>query len=345
MATIEARLLGRSPAFLRALADARLVAPHDTFPVLILGENGTGKEEVAKYIHALSARAGKPFVAVNCGAIARELFESEMFGHERGAFTGAVGAKKGLFELAEGGVLLLDEVGELDLDHQAKLLRAIQQQEIRRVGGENLRRVSVRIIAATNRDLWQMVKRRAFREDLFFRLSRWTLRLPPLRERGDDILEIARAALDTEGFADRVLVDDAQQLLLSYRWPGNIRELVNAITSGAIRAAGPAIRAVDVAPALVDTLSPAAVDDAGPSVTNDVFVPDVADGLDLDRAVRVARELLATRRRFKRADFGAAMKLDKSQSNKRLRQLVTRGILKSCGKGPATSYVAGEACL
>lgn len=340
LAAIEARLVGRSPAFLRTLADARRVAPYDNFPVLILGENGTGKEEIARYLHALSVRAGKPFVAVNCGAIARDLFESEMFGHERGAFTGAVGTKKGLFELADGGVLLLDEVGELGLDHQAKLLRAIQQQEIRRVGAENVRRVSVRLIAATNRDLWGMVKQRAFREDLFFRLSRWTLRLPPLRERGDDILEIARAALDAEGFAGRVLADDAAQLLLSYPWPGNIRELVNAVASGAVRADGPAIRAVDLAPALVDAFPMAPVDDVEGVAPHDVFVPDVADGLDLDRAVRVARELLAAKRRFRRAEFGAVMNLDKSQSNKRLRQLVEHGIIRTCGKGPTTFYVA-----
>lgn len=321
------------------LADARRVAQRDDFHVLILGENGTGKEELARYIHSRNSRAAKPLVVVNCGAIASDLFESEMFGHERGAFTGAVGAKKGLFEQADGGILFLDEIGELRLEHQPKLLRAIQHGEIRRVGGETVRRVNVRIIAATNRDLWSMVKGGRFREDLYFRIAEWPLKLPPLRQRGDDILDLARRALDAAEFSDKTLSADAERLLLSYRWPGNIRELANVVKRAALRSSADQITAADIAPALVDVLSTAAVNDAGPLAANDAFVPDVADGLYLDRAVRVARELLATKRRFKRAEFGAAMKLDKSQANKRLRQMVERGIIRACGKGRTTFYV------
>ncbi|WP_041737419.1 sigma-54-dependent transcriptional regulator [Desulfurobacterium thermolithotrophum] len=200
-------------------------------PVLILGESGVGKELIARFIHKESGRKGK-FVSVNCAAIPSELFESELFGYEKGAFTGALRSKPGLFEEADGGTIFLDEVGELPLNLQAKFLRVLQENEVRRVGGTQTKKVDVKVVAATNRDLGELVKKGDFREDLYYRLNVLTLRIPPLRERPEDILELTGFFLRkfSKKYNKKVeITPEALQILLSYSFPGNVRELENLI--------------------------------------------------------------------------------------------------------------------
>jgi DNA-binding NtrC family response regulator len=224
-------LVGRSRQMIDLYKEIARVAPSRS-TVLITGESGTGKELVARAIHLHSPRASCPFVPVNCGALTETLLESELFGHQKGAFTGAVSEKKGLFEEANKGTIFLDEIGETSPALQVKLLRALQEGEIRRVGGAGPIRVDVRVIAATNRDLESEVRKGTFREDLFYRLSVVTLRVPPLRERVADIPLLAthflkRAATTTS--REATLADDALRMLTRYGWPGNVRELENTI--------------------------------------------------------------------------------------------------------------------
>src|SRR6185295_6301944 len=230
------------------------VAPTDA-RVLITGESGTGKELVASAIHDGSERRDKPFVRVNCAAIPRDLVESEMFGHERGAFTGATAQRIGRFELAHRGTLFLDEVGDLGPDAQAKLLRAIEAKEIQRVGGNRIIRTDVRIISATNHDLQKAVRAGLFREDLFFRLQVIPLAIPPLRDRGDDILELvehfSEQFLQRTGQAKPRWRSDALQLLRDYPWPGNVRELANIVERLAILHPGAEISGQHVEDVLV----------------------------------------------------------------------------------------------
>jgi two-component system response regulator HydG len=214
---------------------------------LITGESGTGKELVAHAIHADSARASGPFVAINCAALPENLLESELFGHEKGAFTGADRARPGRFELAGGGTLFLDEIGDLAGPVQAKLLRVLQEREYTRVGGSKTLKADVRLIAATNRDLRADVEAGRFREDLFYRLSVFSVHLPPLRERGDDVLILAEHFVRTLGasMGKNVpgLARDARDALMSHSWPGNIRELSNAIERALILSDGGPLRA------------------------------------------------------------------------------------------------------
>jgi two-component system response regulator HydG len=218
--------------------------------VLLTGESGTGKELVARFIHDRSTRATGPFVAVNCGALPEPLLESELFGHVRGSFTGAVADKKGLFEAAGHGTLLLDEVGDTPAAIQVKLLRALQEREIRRVGATTPVRVDVRILAATNRDLAQAVAAREFRRDLYYRLNVINIRIPPLRERRDDIVPLARLFLDRDAAAQgkeiRAISADALDLLTSYPWPGNVRELENVIERAVVLARRDRITVADL---------------------------------------------------------------------------------------------------
>jgi two-component system response regulator HydG len=226
------RILGQAPALREALAQAAKVAPTET-TVLLTGESGTGKELVARAIHQASPRADGPYVALNCAALPETLVESELFGHERGAFTGADKSKPGQFELAAGGTVFLDEVDELSPTVQAKLLRVIQEHEFQRVGGTVTLHADVRFITATNRDLAEVVAAGKFREDLFYRLNVFSVHLPPLRDRGDDILLLAQHFVKVFGAqfgkGEPGLSRDALELLRSHQWPGNIRELANAV--------------------------------------------------------------------------------------------------------------------
>jgi Nif-specific regulatory protein len=244
------QIIGRSALLHEALARAAQVARTDT-TVLITGESGTGKELVARAIHYASPRAEGPFVAVNCAALPDTLLESELFGHERGAFTGADRQKPGRFELAAHGTLFLDEIGELSASVQVKLLRVLQEREFQRVGGTATIRADVRLIAATNRDLAAEMAAGRFRADLFYRLSVFNVHLPPLRNRGDDVLLLADAFIRTlapkMGKTDVTLSRDACELLRRYPWPGNIRELQNAIERGLITCEGSLVTAAHLA--------------------------------------------------------------------------------------------------
>lgn len=235
------RIIGRSPALREVLARAAKVAPTEA-TVLLTGESGTGKELVARAIHHASQRADGPFVAINCAALPDTLMESELFGHERGAFTGADRQKPGRFELASGGTLFLDEVGELSPAVQAKLLRVLQEREFQRVGGTATLRADLRLIAATNRDLGKDVESGRFRDDLYYRLNVFAIHLPALRERGDDVLLLASQFVSTIGArtakGDVGLSRDAREALLRYDWPGNIRELQNAVERALIVSEG-----------------------------------------------------------------------------------------------------------
>jgi DNA-binding NtrC family response regulator len=215
--------------------------------ILITGESGTGKEILARYVHRRSARADKPFISVNCAAIPENLLESELFGHEKGAFTGAIARRVGKFEEAHGGTLLLDEISEMDARLQAKLLRAVQEREIDRVGGGKPVKVDIRIIATSNRDLAEAVRRGTFREDLLYRLNVVNLRLPALRERPKDILALARHFVrkyaEANGLPYRPLGGETERLLLSHGWKGNVRELENTIHRAVLLAQGPEIAA------------------------------------------------------------------------------------------------------
>jgi len=234
----------RDPAMQSVMALADQVAASDA-SILITGESGVGKEVVARYVHQKSRRAARPFISVNCAAIPENLLESELFGHERGAFTGAVARRIGKFEEANGGTLLLDEISEMDGRLQAKLLRALQEREIDRVGGAKPVKVDIRILATSNRDLAQAAREGAFREDLLYRLNVVNLRLPPLRERPGDVAPMAeffiRKYAAANGVPDRPLSLEARRRLAAHRWPGNVRELENAMHRAVLLSSGPEI--------------------------------------------------------------------------------------------------------
>lgn len=239
-------IIGRCGPMQDLFGKIRKVAPTDS-TVLIQGESGTGKELVARALHNLSRRAKAPLISVNCAAIPETLIESELFGHEKGAFTGASAARAGLVEAADGGTLFLDEIGELPLEAQARLLRVLQEGEIRRVGSVQSQKVNVRLIAATHRDLKTLSKIGQFREDLYYRLNVIALRLPPLRERGADVNEIAHSFLARQckamGVSQLRFSQDAEQAIRHYSWPGNVRELENAVERAVILSEGPEIQA------------------------------------------------------------------------------------------------------
>lgn len=234
-------LVVRDEAMLAVLKIADQVAPSEA-SILVTGESGTGKEVIARYVHRKSARADKPFVSVNCAAIPENLLESELFGHEKGAFTGAIARRIGKFEEASGGTLLLDEISEMDVRLQAKLLRAIQERVIDRVGGQKPVAVDIRIIATSNRNLAEAVKAGQFREDLFYRLNVVNLRLPALRDRPADILALAehfaRKYAEVNGMPARALSPDVKRELIAASWPGNVRELENTIHRAVLLASG-----------------------------------------------------------------------------------------------------------
>ena len=239
-------ILGTSSPIEKLLEQVRRVAP-SAGRVLITGENGAGKELVAHAIHRLSKRATGPFVKLNCAAIPKDLLESELFGYERGAFTGAVQSKKGRLEMADGGTLFLDEVGDLALDAQAKLLRAIETGELERVGGTRTERVDVRLVAATNRDLAEAMRTGEFRQDLFYRINTITVSLPPLREKREDIPLLVKHFLEQNAaYGHKVISPAALLCLEQYHWPGNVRELQHAIQRAVILSTGEEIQPDDL---------------------------------------------------------------------------------------------------
>jgi formate hydrogenlyase transcriptional activator len=239
-------LIGRSPKFRALLDEINIVAPVDS-AVLVQGETGTGKEVVAQAIHEAGPRRKNRFVALNCAAIPAALLESELFGHERGAFTGAVAQTMGRFQAADRGTLFLDEIGDLPLELQPKLLRALQEKQIERLGGGHTFQVDVRVVAATNQDLWGMVQEKKFRADLYYRLNVFPIRLPPLRERGDDIPLLIEHFVEMfarrQGKSIERIPDEVMEALTRYSWPGNIRELQNFIERSVILTSGSELRA------------------------------------------------------------------------------------------------------
>ncbi|MBI2393251.1 MAG: sigma-54-dependent Fis family transcriptional regulator [Deltaproteobacteria bacterium] len=238
------RVVAQSAAMRAVLARARRFADSNA-PCVILGESGTGKEIVARTMHGSGPRATKPFLAVNVAALPAELLESELFGHAKGAFTGADRTKAGMFEEAHGGTLFLDEIAEMPLALQSKLLRALADGEIRRLGESRSFGVDVRVVCATHRDLEEMVARGLFREDLYYRLKVLTLRVPPLRDRREDVLPLARRFL-TEEAPNKTFAKDAEARLVGHRWPGNVRELQNAVKHGAALATADVVHATDL---------------------------------------------------------------------------------------------------
>jgi two-component system response regulator HydG len=278
-------LVGSSEPMRRVLEQIRKVARTDA-TVLVSGESGTGKELVARAIHDAGPRQGAPFVSVSCAAIPEGLLESELFGHERGAFTGAVKRKLGRFELADGGTLFLDEVGEIPPSIQVKLLRVLQERKFERVGGEGSIDVDVRLVSATHRDLARMVAEGRFRDDLYYRLDVVPIRLPPLRERAGDVEELARTFLarsaprlgrEVTGFTP-----EAMELLRRHRWPGNVRELQNLVEQAVVFAEGSEVTAADLPEGLRRASEPARL----PVPTGDRSLPEVLD--DLERQLVLA---------------------------------------------------------
>lgn len=251
-------IIYRSDVMKRIILKARRVAPR-SIPVLIEGESGTGKELFARAIHKASPRANKAFIAINCGAIPAELMESELFGHEKGSFTGATRDRPGYFEAAEGGTLFLDEIGELPKKMQVKLLRVFQENEIKRIGAITMKKVDIRIIAATNKDIVDEVASSSFREDLFYRLAVAVLKLPPLRDRAGDLSLLIDKLLDQvnqesaiePGYKDKKISARAKNLMLQHSWRGNVRELLNTLQRAAVWTSGDTIHLEDIKDALL----------------------------------------------------------------------------------------------
>lgn len=257
MEIVSNGIIGESTTLKEVFHVLHKVAPTDS-TVLVTGESGTGKELLVRALHAQSLRAIKPFVPINCGAIPKELLESELFGHEKGAFTHAVRSRAGRFEVADGGTVFLDEIGEMDLSLQVKILRVLQEKEIERVGGTGPRKVDVRIVAATNRNLEHEVEQGRFREDLYYRLNVIPLHLPPLRERGCDILLLTESFLTC--FCARkqrptLKIDpEVSKVFLAYHWPGNVRELENVIERLSILVDGNIVRLHDLPRKIIDSV-------------------------------------------------------------------------------------------
>jgi transcriptional regulator with AAA-type ATPase domain len=295
-------MIGESPSIKRVFGMLHRMAAHDE-TVLLLGESGTGKELAARGLHDLGPRASGPFVPVNCGAIAENLFESELFGHEKGAFTGAVGRRNGAFQMAHGGTLFLDEVGEIPLGSQAKLLRALESGEVRRVGGQAPEYPDVRVVAATNRNLIDEVKKGAFREDLYFRLAVLTIRLPPLREKLADLPLLCRALCAGLG-PDVFVTPDALKALAQHPWPGNVRELRNVLVRAYVLG-GPRIDVQNLSLTPLESQLP----------------PMAADGLVTEEAERAFFQSAIHRHRGNRASLARELGLPRTTLIYKLRRL------------------------
>lgn len=315
------RMVGESKPWKQALKQATQVAATDT-TVLLLGESGTGKEVVARFIHRASTRSQGPFVAINCAALPEQLLESELFGHERGAFTGAISPKPGQLELAAAGVLFLDEVSEMSLAAQAKFLRVLQEREFQRLGGTRVLKSNVRVIAATNRDLAAAIARGTFREDLYYRLNVFEIPLPPLRTRPDDILPLSQAFLRDIGHSfgrpPAGISSEARRQLVEYRWPGNVRQLRNALERAAILCEGGLITGEHLSLPAHSSPSPpafAATESSSPAWRN-----DPAAASDLTALERSAIETALRDARFNKSKAARVLGLTRTQLYVRLRK-------------------------
>ncbi len=282
------QIIGESRVLKDVFKVVAKVAPTDS-TVLVTGESGTGKELLVRALHAQSLRNDNPFVPVNCGAIPRELLESELFGHEKGAFTHAIRSRAGRFELADSGTIFLDEIGELDLSLQVKILRVLQEKEFERVGGTQPKRVDVRIVAATNRDLEKEVAEGRFREDLYYRLNVIPMHLPPLRERGRDVMLLADSFLDR--FCKKKdrpvlkITETARNMLLAYTWPGNVRELENFMERMSILCEGQSITPDDLPPKIRSEVGETPTPQPEPAVQGFVW-PSLKDLKDRDLSLK-----------------------------------------------------------
>ncbi|MHB1045362.1 MAG: sigma-54-dependent Fis family transcriptional regulator [Thermoanaerobaculia bacterium] len=318
------RVVGVSASWKEVLRQAAKVASAET-TVLLTGESGTGKEVVARFVHSSSPRAAGPFVAINCAALPETLLESELFGYERGAFSGAHSAKPGRIEAAQGGVLFLDEVGETSPSVQAKLLRVLQEKEFQRLGGSRTQRADVRVVAATNRDLASAMARGAFRADLFYRLAVFEIRLPPLRERPDDVLPLAGAFLEEIGAElgrpAAGISRDAKDALLRYHWPGNVRELRNVLERASILSDGGLItheHLIVPPPGHPQAGAPAAAAPERPGLPPPPRAVRSASLADLERG---AIERALAEARFNKSRAARALGLTRGQLYGRLRRL------------------------
>jgi transcriptional regulator with GAF, ATPase, and Fis domain len=313
------RLIGDSTSWKAVLRQATQVASTET-TVLLLGESGTGKEVVARFIHGASSRAREPFVALNCAALPEQLLESELFGYERGAFTGAVQSRPGQLEQAAGGTLFLDEVAEMAPNVQAKFLRVLQEREFQRLGGTRVLKADTRVVAATNRDLERAIERQQFREDLYYRLNVFAIHLPPLRERRDDILILSKALLDDLGRSlgrpPAGIAQDARRALLDYHWPGNVRELRNILERAAILADGGLIVAEHFAFRSSPPRAAASMDTSAPIRS---IAADTASG-DLKAVERSLIERAMADARFNKSKAARRLGLTRAQLYTKLRR-------------------------
>ena len=316
-------IVGDCPEILRMLRELRRYA-RISLPVLVFGETGTGKELVAQHLHRASPHRDGPLVVVACPNLPPQLVESELFGHKRGAFTGAIDHREGAFEKADGGTIFLDEIGDMALDVQAKVLRVLQEGVICRLGESSERRVNVRVVAATWRDLPEMVAAGTFREDLYNRLAYCVVQLPPLRERGHDVVLLARALLSKarqkHGVPRRALSREVEELLPRYDWPGNVRELERALCRASVMGSGRSLRAEDLLAALERPAGLAAsVGDARP-------VEPTAEGLLAERGVMTSSGLRA------------ALGVSATTLSRRLKPLLEQGRVVREGRGAGTRY-------
>ena len=309
------QIIGSSPALESVLAQVERVAPTDS-TVLIQGETGTGKELIARAVHSLSARCGRPFIKLNCAAIPFDLLESELFGHERGAFTGAIAQKIGRFELADKGTLFLDEVGDIPPGLQPKLLRVLQEQEFERLGGTRTHQVDVRLVAATNRNLVDLVKRNEFRSDLYYRLNVFPVPLPPLRARREDIPALVEHFVEIYARRMSKQIDHISQEtmseLTSYAWPGNIRELQNFIERSVILTSGKVLESP-----LASLRNAAEAESLGPTTMEDAEREHIRKILEQTRWVVAGPNGAAARLGIKRSTLYFRMqKLGISRTNR-----------------------------
>jgi transcriptional regulator with GAF, ATPase, and Fis domain len=324
------RVVGESAEWRQVLTQATQVAATDT-TVLLLGESGTGKEVVARFLHRASSRKGGPYIALNCAALPEQLLEAELFGYERGAYTGATQSKPGQLEQASGGTLFLDEVGEMSLPAQAKFLRVLQEREFQRLGGTRVLRTDARIVAATNRDLQRAIAHGLFREDLYYRLNVFAIRLPPLRDRRGDVVPLAEAFLAEIGRGlgrpPAGISRDAREQLVAYHWPGNVRELRNILERAAILCDGGLITREHLAITVTDALPPPAVAPRAVAAAAAAAIPVAPAGPalpssagDLQSLERDMIDQALQRARFNKSKAAKALGLTRQQLYLRMRK-------------------------